>query len=144
MNNLIAKAEIEINAPADSVWDALVNPSKIKEYMFGTNVSSDFKEGSEITWSGEWQGKTYKDKGVILQNIPEKILQYSHFSPLTGEPDIPENYHTVTIELTNKGEKTFLTLSQDNSPSEEARKHYEDNWKMMLSSLKRFIEENMI
>lgn len=140
--NLIAKAETTIDAPVNEVWDALVNPDKIKKYMFGTDARSDWKKGSEITWEGEWQGKTYKDKGTILQITPGKLLQYSHFSLLAGLPDKSENYHTVTIALTDKGKQTFLTLSQDNNPTEESRDHSLKNWQMMLSSLKKYIEEN--
>jgi uncharacterized protein YndB with AHSA1/START domain len=86
-NNLIAKASATIDAPVAKVWDALVNPEAIKQYMFGTNVATDWQEGSPITWKGEWQGKAYEDKGVIRQVKPERILQYSHFSPLSGLPD---------------------------------------------------------
>jgi len=46
--NLIAKASITINAPRAKVWDAFVNPAVIKQYMFGTNVVSDWKVGSPI------------------------------------------------------------------------------------------------
>src|SRR5512142_1008907 len=95
MTNLIARASIRISAPSDKVWDALVNPQAIHQYMFGTTVVSDWREGSPITWQGEWQGKPYQDKGVILQLIPGKKIRYSHFSPLSGQPDRPENYHTV-------------------------------------------------
>lgn len=35
---LIAKASITINTPVAKVWDALINPDKIKQYMFGTNA----------------------------------------------------------------------------------------------------------
>ncbi len=38
---LVAKASITINSPVDNVWDALINPNKIKQYMFGTNAISD-------------------------------------------------------------------------------------------------------
>src|SRR5687767_14694031 len=102
--NLIAKATSTIDVPVTRVWDALVTPQTIKQYMFGTNVTSNWKEGSPITWKGEWQGRAYEDKGVILQFKPQKRLQFSHFSPLTGQPDKPENYHTVTIDLTPKGD----------------------------------------
>ena len=56
-NSLIAKTQIEINVPTAKVWDALVNPEMIKQYMFGTNAVSDWKEGAPIVWKGEWQGK---------------------------------------------------------------------------------------
>jgi uncharacterized protein YndB with AHSA1/START domain len=139
--NLIARASITINAPSTNVWNALVNPEAIKQYMFGTNVVSDWKEGSPIVWKGEWQGKSYEDKGVILQFKPGRTIQYSHFSPLSGLADKPESYHTVTIELSNEGTQTRVSLSQDNNPTEQAREHSEKNWGMMLTALKKFLEE---
>ena len=139
--NLIAHADITINASIKNVWDALVKPEIIKKYMFGTTVASDWKVGHSITWKGEWQGKSYEDKGQIRQVKPEKLIQYTHYSPLTGLPDIPENYHIVTIELAAKGEGTEVSLSQDNNPTEEAKKHNEKNWDMMLSGLKKILEE---
>jgi uncharacterized protein YndB with AHSA1/START domain len=139
--NLLARASITINAPGTNVWNALVNPEAIKQYMFGTNVVSDWKEGSPIVWKGEWQGKSYEDKGVILQFKPGRTIQYSHFSPLSGLPDKPESYHTVTIELSNEGTQTRVSLSQDNNPTEQAREHSEKNWGTMLTALKKFLEE---
>ncbi len=138
---LIAKASISINAPAGKVWDALTNPEVIKQYMFGTNVISDWKEGSPIAWKGEWQGKKYEDKGIILKLEPEHLIQYSHFSPLSSKPDLPENYHTVTVELVSNGAETTVSLSQDNNETEQAREHSEKNWKMMLDGLKKLLEK---
>jgi uncharacterized protein YndB with AHSA1/START domain len=140
-STFIAKAQITINVPIAKVWDALVNPEMIKQYMFGTNAVSDWKEGSPIVWQGEWEGKPYEDKGVILKLKPERLLQYSHFSPLSGQSDVPEHYHTVMIELSPKGTGTMLMLSQDNNSSEEDREHSEMNWGMMLTGLKKFLEK---
>lgn len=139
--NLIARASISINAPSGKVWNALVNPEAIKQYMFGTNVVSDWHKGSPIVWKGEWQGKAYEDKGVILQLKPGRTIQYSHFSPLSGLPDRPENYHTVTIELSVDGNQTRVSLAQDNNATEEERAHSEKNWEMMLAALKKFLEQ---
>ncbi|MCL5257970.1 MAG: SRPBCC domain-containing protein [Patescibacteria group bacterium] len=139
--NLIAKVSTIINTPIAQVWEALTKPEIIKQYMFGTNVVSDWKVGSSIVWKGEWQGKSYEDKGKILKFEEERILQYSHFSPLTGKPDVPENYHTVTIELFSDGTQTTVTLSQDNNATEEDREHSEKNWQMMLDGLKKLLEK---
>jgi uncharacterized protein YndB with AHSA1/START domain len=138
---LIARASVTINAPSEKVWDALVNPEAIRQYMFGTNVVSDWRESSPITWRGEWQGKPYEDRGVILRFEPGRTLHYSHFSPLSGLPDRPESYHTVTIELSGEGNQTRVSLGQDNNPTEQARDHSEENWGTMLTSLKRFLEQ---
>jgi uncharacterized protein YndB with AHSA1/START domain len=137
---LIASASITINAPIARVWEALVNPDMIKQYMFGTDVVTDWKEGSPIVWQGEWQGKAYQDKGTILKIDQERVLQYSHFSPLSGQPDVPENYHTVTIELSGQGRQTNVSLSQDNNATEQDREHSEKNWQMMLEGLKKLLE----
>jgi uncharacterized protein YndB with AHSA1/START domain len=139
--DLIARATITIDAPRAEVWKALVSPAAIQQYMFGADVRTDWKEGSPITWSGEWKGKKFEDKGKLLQVKPERRLQYSHFSPLSGLPDTPENYHTVTIELSDVGGKTLVTLTQDNSSTEEARKESEKNWNMMLQGLKKYLEK---
>jgi len=137
---LIANVSTTIDAPSADVWQALVTPAAIKEYMFGTTVTSDWVVGSPIVWKGEWQGRAYEDKGIILQVVPERVLEYSHFSPLAGVPDVPESYHIVTVELSPDGERTRVTLSQDNNPTEHAREHSEKNWGMMLAALKQFLQ----
>ncbi len=139
--NLVARASATINAPVSKVWGALTKPEIIKQYMFGTNVVTDWQVGSSIIWKGEWQGKSYKDKGKILKFEEERILQYSHFSPLSGVPDEPKNYHTVTIELSSNGEQTTVVLSQNNNATNETRKHSEKNWQVMLDGLKKILEK---
>jgi uncharacterized protein YndB with AHSA1/START domain len=137
---LVAKQSVKVDAPTSKVWDALVNPAMIKQYMFGTTAASDWKPGSPITFSGEWQGKPYEDKGVILRAEPGRVLEYTHYSPLSGQPDVPENYHTVTIELSEQSGRTTVVLSQDNNATEQEREHSEKNWAGVLSGLKKLLE----
>ncbi len=139
--NLLAKSSIQINSPASEVWNALTDPEIIKKYMFGTDVSSEWKEGSSIFWKGEWEGKNYEDKGTIIRFKPNKLLEYSHFSPMSGIPDKPENYHKVTVELHEKNKFTEVILIQDNNKTETERDHSEKNWDMMLESLKKLLEQ---
>jgi len=137
----IAQQSLAIKAPVAAVWDALVNPVMIKQYLFGTTAISDWKEGSTILFTGEWEGKHYEDKGVILRLEPGRLLQYSYFSPLSGRPDTPENYQTITIEIAPRGTGTSLSLSQDNNATEEAREHSEKNWGMVLEGLRKLLEK---
>ena len=130
-----------IDAPIADVWDALVNPEKVRLYMFGAEVVSEWKEGATIEWRGVWNGKPYRDRGTILELEPHRTLRYSHFSPLSGLPDEPENYHEVRVELAPEGQRTRVSLSQDNNPSQEARAHSEENWATMLSAIKKLVEK---
>jgi uncharacterized protein YndB with AHSA1/START domain len=135
-----ATAEITIKGAVSQVWDALVSPDKIKRYMFGADVVSDWKVGSPIVWRGEWKGKPFEDKGRILEIQPGKRLRYSHFSPLSGEPDRPESYHTVTIQVEGSDGEVHVDLSQDHAGDEKARQESSRNWNMMLEGLKKTVE----
>src|SRR5690349_10422503 len=136
----VTRAEIIIDARVETVWHALITPSIVKAYMFGADVVSDFKKGSDIRWIGEWKGTRYEDRGKIIAIEENQRLQYSHFSPLSGKPDVPENYHLVTISLTERDGKTMISLEQDNNKTAEAKSHAEENWKAMLQSLKNLLE----
>jgi uncharacterized protein YndB with AHSA1/START domain len=137
---LIAKATITINASTSKVWDALTKPEIIKQYLFGTQVTTDWQVGSPITYKGSWQGKAYEDKGRVLQIEPGKLLVSTFWSSLSGLPDIPENYKTVRYELTAEGNGTRLTITQDNNASQEDADHSVQNWKKVLDGIKKLLE----
>jgi uncharacterized protein YndB with AHSA1/START domain len=135
-----AKATATINAPVSKVWQALINPEIIKQYLFNTDVISDWKVGSPVLYRGEWEGKAFEDKGKILEIEPEKILKSTHWSPLSGVPDSPENYHTVTYTLSDRGNSTEVTITQDNNASDEEKVHSEKNWQTVLKGMKNLLE----
>ena len=139
-DKFVAKATTTIHAPASKVWQALVNPEIIKQYLFDTEVISEWKVGSPITYKGEWQGRAFEDKGEILAMEPERLLKSTHWSPLSGVPDTPENYHTVTYTLTEQGESTEMMITQDNNASEEEKAHSEKNWQAVLKGMKDLLE----
>ena len=141
MTGHVAVAHAEINAKPDEVWSALTDPGKIKEYMFGSQVETDWNPGSPIVWKGEYDGKRYEDRGEILQVEPPHHLEMTHFSAMSGQEDLPENYHRLVYELEGVGDKTLLTLSQDNNASEDEAEHSRANWEMVLSGLKDVVEQ---
>jgi uncharacterized protein YndB with AHSA1/START domain len=92
---------------------------------------------------GEYSGKRYEDKGEILVAEPNRQLAFSHWSAMSGAPDVPENYHVVTIDLVPKAQGTEVTLTQSNllgdaRPSDvEHKADYEKNWRMVLAGLSK-------
>jgi uncharacterized protein YndB with AHSA1/START domain len=138
--DFVATREIVIEASPGKVWRALTEPELAKKVMFGADVVTDWQVGSPITYRGEWQGKPFEDKGEVLEIKPERRLKTTHFSPLTGKPDKPENYHIVDYELRPEGDKTRVVVTQSNNPSEDAAKHSAENWATMLKNLKDVAE----
>ncbi len=137
---LIAKQSITISAPASKVWEALINPELIKQYLFGSEVVTDWKVGSSVIYKGTYEGKTFEDKGKVVKLDPEKLMVLTHWSPLSGSADSPENYHTVRYELVAEEGGTQLTISQDNNPSEDEQKQNEQFWGTVLQGIKKLVE----
>ena len=137
-----ASASVEIEAPPQRVWLAMTDPDQVALYMMGTRVETDWRPGSEITWSGEWEGKAYQDRGRVLAVEPGSLLEVTHFSPLSGDDDVPENYHTLRYTLVPTGEGTAVSLTQDGCSSEEQAQAFSENWQGMLDGMKRVAEAN--
>ncbi len=138
---LVSKSSTIINAPVNKVWEALTNPSLIKQYLFGTNTITDWKKGSPITYEGEWEGKAYKDKGKIVDIIPEKLLHTTYWSSMSGKEDRPENYNNVLYEVEEQNGGTLITISQDNIKDEKELEHMNQNWGIVLDSMKKLLEK---
>jgi uncharacterized protein YndB with AHSA1/START domain len=138
--NKILHKTIDIDAPTSDVWNALTNPDLIKQWLFGTNVISEWKIGSPILFTGTWQGTAYKDKGTILQFEKEKVFQYNYWSGFSGLTDSIENYSIITFKLGPTTDGTLLTLTQSNFPTETAYEHTAKNWDATLELMKKIIE----
>lgn len=144
---LIVKNSITINAPATTVWDALVNPEQTKKYMFGCETVSDWKSGSELLWRGNYEGKDMVFvKGNIVEITPEKFLSYTTIDPNSGIEDIPGNYLTVTYDLQEENGQTILTATQgDYSTVGEGEKRFRETlagggWQPILDEIKKLVE----
>ena len=142
MTGLVARAEVEIAAPPGAVWKALTDPDCIRQYFLGSVVETDWQPGSPITWSGEYNGTSYQDKGEILEVQQDHLLVLTHFSPTSGQPDRPENYHRLSYRLEERAGRTLLTLTQDNNSSDLEVEHSTSTWQSTLDSLKGLVESS--
>lgn len=142
MEKLKLETQITFDAPQADVWNGLTDPEIVKQYFFGTNQESAWKEGSPIVWSGEWEGKAYQDKGTILEITPGEYVKYSYWSSMGGTEDKPENYQNVSYNLSEKDGVTTLDITQDNIKDEAAKVHSDGSWQAIFGGLKKLLEEN--
>jgi uncharacterized protein YndB with AHSA1/START domain len=140
MTGYVASAAIEIDAPALRVWNALTDPDQVRRFMFGAEVVTDWQPGGPIVWKGVYEGREYEDRGEILEVEVGRRLVVTHFSPLSGREDRPENHHTLTYELDDRGPTTHVRLSQDNNASEAEAEHSRGMWETLLNGLKAAVE----
>ena len=135
-----------INAPAAQVWDALTNPDKIEQYMFGSRCESDWKPGSKSNFFITQDDKQINVvKGEVIRNIPGKLLEHTLFPAGAGLNDSPENYIVITYELQEHGDETDLTITQKGYKYvENGLERYIDSqkgWKAALPKLKDVVEK---
>lgn len=137
---LTTTVSVAIAASPAAVWEALTTPEQIRQWFFGVETETDWTEGSPIVHRGEYQGRAYEDKGTVLRFEPERRLVHSHWSPVSGRPDTPENYQEVTWALAERDGTTELTVSETNLPDEQAKETTEQAWAGALDGLKRLLE----
>ncbi len=140
MKGHLAEATVIVAAPPERVWRALTDPEQVRQYLMGTELATDWRPGSPITWSGEYGGRAYGDKGEVLDVAEPRRLTYTHFSPLGGAEDSPGNYHTLWWRLEEVSGGTQLVLTQDNNASAEEAQRNQESWSAVLDGLKKVAE----
>jgi uncharacterized protein YndB with AHSA1/START domain len=140
MTGKVATAQTDIASSADRVWAALTDPEQIKEYMYGSRVETSWEVGSSITWNGEYEGRPYQDKGEVLTFDPPNELSVTHYSAMSGEEDVPENYHTLVYTLSEADGTTHVSLTQDGCKDDDEAERFSANWQQMLDGLKGQVE----
>jgi len=140
MKDYTVHQTITLNAEPATVWDALTNPEKTKEYFFNCRVLSDWKAGSPITFKGRmfWI-IPIEMKGKIIKAQPGKLLKYS----LKNGKGADATTSTVTDELTYENGKTTLSISDNVGDGEGAEKRYHRSvkgWHKVLKGLKELVD----
>ena len=143
-HDLVVSATVDINKGKAEVWEALTNPEIIREYLFGTETITDWKVGSEIIFQGVYgdnQEFSYRDKGIITENLPLKQLSYTYWSGFSGLEDKPGNYSLVTYTLEGDDDQsTRFRWTQKGFANEAGYRHSAEGMTDFLKKIKEIIE----
>ena len=122
------------------LWQALTNPEFIRQYWFGHNITSTWKEGDVIESRSprgepDWEGK-------ILKSIrgQEVVFSTDHHS---GEPPSKVSFKIEPLGVGTfpQGEAVQLTVIHEDFPEvSKIREGVSYGWPAILSSLKSLLE----
>lgn len=124
------------------VWDALTNPDKTRQYMYGCAIRCDWEVGSPVLWEAELNGElSVFVKGTLLEIKLFKLMEFTVFVPGSGVADTPENYITLSYALHRERDGTRLHIRQgDYALVDNGDFRYEDTAKLWVAVIPKLIE----
>jgi len=141
----ITDSVVDILAPARKVWLALTVPDLVRQWQYGSHLSTTWEPGTPIVFRNEWDGQVFEQKGTVIEFTPVSRLKYSLFVPRPDLQDIPEHHFFMTYELTESDEATSLLVRQeDPRPSPPGESPGGDEGPDVLSLLKELVEVGML
>jgi uncharacterized protein YndB with AHSA1/START domain len=142
---LLATVEIEINAPQVEVFDAILDPTLISQWMFGPNLRDEKIVHIEIDPRPNGVFSYLVDRnGVLIDHVGRFLLvdrpAQLQFTWAIGK--ITEQDSIVSIKIASEESVSTLTLTHD-IPEEwsEYLERTKAGWEKMLSKLKMILQK---
>lgn len=126
----------------EKLWDALTNGEITINYLFGSQIHSDWEEGSSITIL-QPNGKI-DIQGRVLKNKPLQFLSYTYEVPEENTPR--ERPTIVTFEMQQIETNIKLTFKHENLlktdyiDTPDTFEGVNNGWPAILSNLKSLLE----
>lgn len=130
----VARVSLVVAAPRHMVWEALTDPRWMTRYMPLSDVTVDWRAGGTIAWRGQLGRKTYDVTGTVQRVEADRHLAYDYVGV------IPRLTHRVTIDLSDRGTGTEVTLSEDNHATGRELDHANGAWRLVLNVMKSLLE----
>jgi len=135
MTDLTLKVEREINAPAEQVYNAWLNPEMLAKFMIpgeGMTVpkaEAEAKEGGRFTIIMAAGDQELPHGGEYKKLTPFSMIVFTWESPFSVEGS------TVTLTLSPTENGTRIELVHVKFADEESRSNHEGGWAAILGAL---------
>jgi uncharacterized protein YndB with AHSA1/START domain len=128
-----------INAPAQSVWEAITQPEQVARFFHGMHLEATYEVGGHLrSWSPDHSAQ-WGDNTVLEWDPPRRMVHTwrSLYDPATAAE--PESRVTWEVEPAG-GDSTKLTLIHDRLERSPKTAASVVGWSWILSNLKTVIE----
>ena len=143
-------SEIHINAPAEKVFQALIDPQQLMRWWNSAECKMEFFE-MDARPGGQWRFETRKStlnvngvnqffcQGEVLEYDPPRLLAYTW---IANWHDHKARRTVVRWELTPAKDGTHVKVTHSGLAQESvARKDYSGGWPGVVEMLKKFVEK---
>jgi len=143
-------SEVDINAPADKVFQALTDPKQLMQWWNSDECTTEFFE-MDARRGGRWRFGTRNSKlnvngvsrffcqGEVLEYDPPRLLAYTW---IANWHDDKTRRTIVRWELTPSKDGTHVKVTHSGLAHEAvARKDYSGGWPGVVEMLKNFVEK---
>jgi uncharacterized protein YndB with AHSA1/START domain len=136
----VTTSTVTVEAPRDIVWDVITRPEFVRQWQYDSDLTTDWTVGSPIRFRAEWQGRVFEQWGTVLEFAPPTRLRYSLFAPRDDLEDRPENYFTMTYELSDVDSGTAVTFIHEDPRDDDNVADDSDEDNPVLMALKILAE----
>ena len=113
----VSRSSVIVTAPRGVVWTVLTNPEFVRQWQYGSELETTWRVGESIRFRGQWQGEIFEQWGTVQEfDVPNR-LRYSLFAPRPGLEDRPENYFTMTYEVSEGSDGTTVMFVHEDPRS---------------------------
>jgi uncharacterized protein YndB with AHSA1/START domain len=134
--------QVEIEAPAEKVWQAIIDPDMTRKYYYETGFTADLKPGGAYAYkNGDGEDVL---TGEILEVDPPRRL-VTTFSAQWADDIRAEPPSRVTWEVEQRGSRSVVTVTHDQLDA--AQVTYESvsgGWPGILAGLKELVETGRV
>jgi uncharacterized protein YndB with AHSA1/START domain len=133
---------VYIKAEPEVIWEALTTPEFTRKYFHATDIQSDWKQGSAVTFFN--QDGSVAIKGKVLKSNPPlelSITWHVYYNEIARK----EEPSKVTFKLEQIVDATKLILTHENFPENSVVfPIISQGWIAILCNLKTLIETDSV
>lgn len=143
---------IKIDAPAQKVWDTMLNKDTYEQWTnvfnpSGSSFEGSWDKGSQIRFIATGDDKENGMLARIAENKPHQFLSIEHYGEIVdGVEDTTSDrvkaWQGAHENYTFKTQGETTTVEIDVDTNEEYSEMFSDTWPKALQELKRLCETN--